>query len=104
MVPVSFVMGRVGGFGGSPGELDTANLESIEALRGPAAVLFDRIEPGGLDQYYHQGALEIPCYSVARIVLPCKTGSILMGGGRYDRDIEAAGNRDRPMSRWKIQG
>lgn len=29
-------------------EFDTANIESIEVLKGPAAVLFGRIQPGGL--------------------------------------------------------
>jgi iron complex outermembrane receptor protein len=32
----------------SPGILDTANLERIEVLKGPASVLFGRAEPGGL--------------------------------------------------------
>ncbi len=33
---------------GEESMFDTANLESIEVLKGPAAVLFGRIEPGGL--------------------------------------------------------
>lgn len=33
---------------GGATEIDTANLESVEVLKGPAAVLFGRIEPGGL--------------------------------------------------------
>lgn len=33
---------------GFPTEIDTANIESIEVLKGPAAVLFGRIQPGGL--------------------------------------------------------
>lgn len=33
---------------GFPAEVDTANIESIEVLKGPAAVLYGRIQPGGL--------------------------------------------------------
>lgn len=33
---------------GDKTEIDTANLERVEVLKGPAAVLFGRIEPGGL--------------------------------------------------------
>ena len=33
---------------GFPAEIDTANIESIEVLKGPAAVLYGRIQPGGL--------------------------------------------------------
>lgn len=33
---------------GAATEFDTANLESVEVLKGPAAILFGRIDPGGL--------------------------------------------------------
>jgi iron complex outermembrane recepter protein len=33
---------------GEGAQFDTANLERVEVLKGPAAVLFGRIEPGGL--------------------------------------------------------
>ncbi|WP_225587267.1 TonB-dependent siderophore receptor [Methylomonas fluvii] len=33
---------------GGATELDTANLQNVEVLKGPAAMLFGRIEPGGL--------------------------------------------------------
>ena len=32
----------------NPGMLDTANLERIEVLKGPASILYGRAEPGGL--------------------------------------------------------
>jgi iron complex outermembrane receptor protein len=35
-------------FVGFPSEFDAGNLQSIDVLKGPAAVLFGRIEPGGL--------------------------------------------------------
>ncbi|BBA32131.1 TonB-dependent receptor protein [Methylocaldum marinum] len=33
---------------GEAPEFDTANLQSVEVLKGPAAILFGRIEPGGM--------------------------------------------------------
>ncbi len=33
---------------GFPFEMDTANIESIEVLKGPASILYGRIEPGGM--------------------------------------------------------
>ncbi|HRN81821.1 TonB-dependent siderophore receptor [Nitrosomonas europaea] len=57
-------LGLIGGFGGSPGEFDTANLESIEVLKGPAAVLFGRIEPGGLINITTKRPLDIPYYAL----------------------------------------
>lgn len=33
---------------GFPAEIDTANIESVEVVKGPAAVLYGRIQPGGL--------------------------------------------------------
>jgi|CXWL01.1.fsa_nt_gi iron complex outermembrane receptor protein len=33
---------------GFPGEFDTGNIERIEVVKGPAAVLYGRIQPGGL--------------------------------------------------------
>lgn len=40
---------------GFPTEVDAGNLQSIDVLKGPAAVLFGRIEPGRRpDQYHYQ--------------------------------------------------
>ena len=36
--------------------LDVANLSAIEVIKGPAAMLYGRIEPGGLRQYGDQEA------------------------------------------------
>lgn len=57
-------LGLINGFGGSPGEFDTANLESIEVLKGPAAVLFGRIEPGGLINVTTKRPLDAPYYAL----------------------------------------
>ena len=45
-------------------EFDTATLESIEVLKGPAAVLFGRIEPGGLINVTAKRPLDIAHYSL----------------------------------------
>ncbi len=45
-------------------EFDTANLESIEVLKGPAAMLYGRGEPGGLINLTTKKALDIPYYSL----------------------------------------
>ncbi|MDP3330786.1 MAG: TonB-dependent siderophore receptor [Methylococcaceae bacterium] len=44
--------------------LETANLDRIEVLKGPAAILFGRIEPGGLVNLAPKRALDTPYYSV----------------------------------------
>ena len=43
---------------------DTANLQSIEVLKGPAAILFGRGEPGGIIDIVVKRPLETPYYSV----------------------------------------
>ncbi|MDD1619971.1 MAG: TonB-dependent receptor [Methylococcaceae bacterium] len=45
-------------------EFDAANLESIEVLKGPAAVLFGRSEPGGLINATTKKPLDVPYYSL----------------------------------------
>lgn len=45
-------------------EFDTANLESVEVLKGPAAVLFGRSEPGGLINITTKKPLDVPFYSL----------------------------------------
>ncbi|MCC7136752.1 MAG: TonB-dependent receptor [Nitrosomonas sp.] len=44
--------------------LETANLDRIEVLKGPAAILFGRIEPGGLVNLVTKRPLDTPYYSV----------------------------------------
>lgn len=45
-------------------EFDTANLESVEVLKGPAAMLFGRSEPGGLINVTTKKPLETAFYSL----------------------------------------
>ncbi len=49
---------------GFPSEFDAGNLQSIDVLKGPAAVLFGRIEPGGLINMTTKKPLDIPYYSL----------------------------------------
>jgi iron complex outermembrane receptor protein len=44
--------------------LDTTNLQSIDVLKGPAAMLFGRMEPGGIVNLVVKRPLETPYYSV----------------------------------------
>ncbi|WP_161914531.1 TonB-dependent receptor [Methylosinus sp. C49] len=44
--------------------LDTANIQSIEVLKGPAAILYGRVEPGGLIDLVTKRPMETPYYSV----------------------------------------
>jgi iron complex outermembrane receptor protein len=46
------------------GPLETANLDRIEVLKGPAAILFGRIEPGGLINLVPKQPLADPYYSL----------------------------------------
>lgn len=43
---------------------DPANIEQIEILKGPAAVLFGRIQPGGMVNIVTKKAQDIPYYSL----------------------------------------
>ncbi len=43
---------------------DPANIEQIEVLKGPAAVLYGRIEPGGMINYVTKKPLGTPYYSL----------------------------------------
>lgn len=49
---------------GFPTEMDGGNVQSIDVLKGPAAVLFGRIEPGGLINVTTKKPLDIPYYSL----------------------------------------
>jgi iron complex outermembrane receptor protein len=44
--------------------IETANLQSIEILKGPAAMLFGRLEPGGIVNLVVKRPLEAPYYSI----------------------------------------
>ena len=49
---------------GFPSEFDAATLQSVEVLKGPAAVLYGRIEPGGLINITTKKPLATPYYSL----------------------------------------
>ncbi|MFA5985031.1 MAG: TonB-dependent receptor [Methylococcaceae bacterium] len=49
---------------GFPTEIDAGNLQSIDVLKGPAAVLFGRVEPGGLINIITKKPLDTPYYSL----------------------------------------
>ncbi|CAI8961008.1 TonB-dependent siderophore receptor [Methylocaldum szegediense] len=57
-------LGLINGFGGLSTDLDTANLESIVVLKGPEAMLFGRIEPGGLINVTTKRPLDEPYYAL----------------------------------------
>lgn len=44
--------------------LETANLQSIEVLKGPAAMLFGRLEPGGIVNLVVKRPLDVPYSSI----------------------------------------
>ncbi|MCQ8104738.1 TonB-dependent receptor [Methylomonas sp. SURF-2] len=52
------------GFRRSMGKFDVSNMEQIEVLKGPAAVLYGRLEPGGMINYVTKKALDVPYYSL----------------------------------------
>ena len=53
-----------GGLGSNPGIHETANLERVEVLKGPASVLFGRAEPGGLINLVTKRPLATPYYKL----------------------------------------
>ena len=53
-----------GGIGSNPGIHETANLERVEVLKGPASVLFGRAEPGGLINLATKRPLATPYYKL----------------------------------------
>jgi iron complex outermembrane receptor protein len=59
-------LGIIGGsaFGSFDSVFDTANIENIEVLKGPAAVLYGRNEPGGLVNINTKRPLDVPYYSL----------------------------------------
>jgi iron complex outermembrane receptor protein len=76
---------------GFPAEVDTANIERIEVLKGPAAVLYGRIQPGGLINI------------TTRRPLPQPAGSLEQQFGSYDFyrtlwDVNAPITSDQTLS------
>ncbi len=49
---------------GFSSEYDTGNLHSIDVLKGPASVLFGRVEPGGLVNMGIKKPMDVPFYSL----------------------------------------
>lgn len=43
---------------------DVTNIEQVEILKGPAAILYGRIEPGGLVNYVTKKPLDTPYYAI----------------------------------------
>lgn len=52
------------GFRRSMGKYDPANIEQLEVLKGPASVLYGRLQPGGMVNYVTKKALDVPYYSL----------------------------------------
>jgi len=52
------------GFRRSMGKFDPSNIEQIEVLKGPASVLYGRLQPGGMVNYVTKKALDVPYYSL----------------------------------------
>ena len=58
---------RVDNFGGTfsgVGNVEFANVESLEVLKGPAAILYGAVEPGGIVNLNMKQPLDKPAYSV----------------------------------------
>lgn len=52
------------GFRRSMGVYDPSNIEQLEVLKGPASVLYGRLQPGGMVNYVTKKALDAPYYSL----------------------------------------
>jgi iron complex outermembrane receptor protein len=70
---------------------DTANLQSIEVLKGPAAMLYGRIEPGGLINMVTKRPLFDPYYSIQE-----QTGSF--GLTRTSIDVTGPATSDKTLA------
>ena len=77
---------------GRPSTLDTANVERIEALRGPTATLFGRADPGGLINIVTKQPLSEPFYQA-----DLSGGSGFAGEGDRFRDIRATLDSGGPI-------
>ena len=77
---------------GRPTTLDTANVERVEALRGPTATLFGRADPGGLVNIVTKQPLAEPFYEV-----DLQGGSGFFGDGSRYRDVRATVDSGGPI-------
>ena len=77
---------------GQPSTLDIANVERIEALRGPTAALFGRGDPGGLVNVVTKQPLPEPFYQVG-----LTGGTGLFGDGSRFRDVRATVDTGGPI-------
>ena len=79
---------------GQPTSLDTANVERVEALRGPTALLFGRADPGGLINIITKQPLAEPLYQVEVL-----GGSGLFDDGSRLRDVRATVDLGGPLDK-----
>ena len=77
---------------GQPTTLDIANVERVEALRGPTAALFGRGDPGGLVNVVTKQPLADPFYQVG-----LTGGTGLFGDGSRFRDVRATVDTGGPI-------
>ena len=77
---------------GRPTTLDTANVERVEALRGPTATLFGRADPGGLVNVVTKQPLAEPFYEAE-----LQGGSGFFGDGSRYRDVRATVDTGGPI-------
>ena len=77
---------------GSPTTLDTANVERVEAIRGPTATLFGRADPGGLVNVVTKQPLAEPFYEV-----DLQGGSGFFDEGARYRDARATLDTGGPI-------
>ena len=81
-----------GNRGGRPVALDTANVERVEAIRGPTATLFGRADPGGLVNVVTKQPLAEPFYEV-----DLEGGAGFFGDGSRYRDVRATVDMGGPV-------
>ncbi|WKJ92364.1 TonB-dependent receptor [Methylomonas montana] len=74
------------GFRRSMGKFDVANMEQIEVLKGPAAVLYGRLQPGGMVNYVTKKPLAVPYYALQQ-----QFGSY----SEYRTSVDATGPLDK---------
>ncbi len=77
---------------GRPTTLDTANVERVEAIRGPTATLFGRADPGGLVNVVTKQPLAEPLYEAA-----LQGGTGFFGDGSRYRDVRATVDSGGPV-------
>ncbi len=77
---------------GAPTTLDTANVERVEAIRGPTATLFGRADPGGLVNVVTKQPLAEPFYEV-----DLQGGAGFFDEGARYRDVRATVDTGGPI-------